>query len=415
MRKPFIIFLIVLTFILTGCSLTVKQEPVSTADIINIARHPQPLVFNRGALRSLPSYDSNSHESFTVDLRSFDLTSLNIKNRINDLMYADFDSKTIWPKDMPDSFNPEKIVELGKNPGLGIKKLHKAGITGKGIGIAIIDQALLVDHVEYKDNLKLYEEIHCLYDTAQMHGPGVASIAVGKTVGIAPEADLYYIAETHGDYTSKGFNYDFTWVAKSIDRILEVNETLPNDKKIRVISISVGWNKSNKGYDEVTTAVNRAKEQGVFVVSSSLLDTYGYMFNGLGRQPLKNPENKTSYEPGLFWANVFYESGQKYVTKFGVKEDQVLLIPMDSRTTASPTGNNDYVFYRIGGLSWSIPYIAGLYTLACQVKPNITPDIFWTKALQTGDTINVQYNGREYEFKKIINPAKLIETIKSNK
>lgn len=415
MKKPFIIFVIVLTFMLTGCNLTVKQKLASSEDIINIARHPQPMYGNRGTLHSLPSYNPNSHESFTVDLRGYDLTSLDIRNRVNDLMYADFDSKTKWPKDMPDSFNPKKIMELGKNPGLGVKKLHKAGVTGKGVGIAIIDQALLVDHVEYKDNLKLYEEIHCLSDTAEMHGPAVASIAVGKTVGVAPKADLYYIAETHGDYTGNGVNWDFTWLAKSIDRILEVNKTLSKDKKIRVISISVGWLKSDKGYDEVVLAVNRAKEQGVFVVSSSLIDTYGYMIDGLGRSPIKNPDNKMSYEPGLFWADLYYESGQKYFTKFDVKEDQVLLIPMDSRTTASPTGNNDYAFYRVGGWSWSIPYIAGLYALACQVKPDITPDIFWTKALQTGDTINVQYNGKAYEFKKIVNPIKLIEAIRGNK
>lgn len=30
---------------------------------------------------------------------------------------------------------------------------------GIGIGIAIIDQSLLTDHVEYKDRLRLYEEI----------------------------------------------------------------------------------------------------------------------------------------------------------------------------------------------------------------------------------------------------------------
>jgi hypothetical protein len=28
-----------------------------------------------------------------------------------------------------------------------------------------------------------------------MHGPGVASIAVGKTVGVAPEANLYFIGQ----------------------------------------------------------------------------------------------------------------------------------------------------------------------------------------------------------------------------
>lgn len=158
---------------------------------------------------------------------------------------------------MPYSFKPKKIMELGKSPGLGIKKLHKTGVTGKGVGIAIIDQALLVDHVEYKDNIKLYEEIHCSDKTAQMHGPTVASIAVGKNTGVAPEADLYYIAETHGTYNDKQFDWDFTWVAKSIDRILGVNKSLPKDNKIRVISISVGWTESQKGYDEVTAAVNR--------------------------------------------------------------------------------------------------------------------------------------------------------------
>ena len=57
-------------------------------------------------------------------------------------------------------FNPDSIMEIGKNPGLNVRKLHKAGITGKGVGIAIIDQNLLVDHCEYKDQLRMYEEIH---------------------------------------------------------------------------------------------------------------------------------------------------------------------------------------------------------------------------------------------------------------
>ncbi len=64
-----------------------------------------------------------------------------------------------------------------------------------------------------------------------MHGPAVASIAVGKNVGVAPEADLYYIAETHGVFKEDGFDWDLYWIAKSIDRIIEINRTLPMDKK----------------------------------------------------------------------------------------------------------------------------------------------------------------------------------------
>ena len=58
-----------------------------------------------------------------------------------------------------------------------------------------------------------------------------------------------------------------------------------------------------------------------------------------------------------------------------------LLIPMDARTTASPTGNKDYVFYGMGGISWTAPYLAGVYALACQIDPKITPEKFWSHRL----------------------------------
>jgi hypothetical protein len=91
----------------------------------------------------------------------------------------------------------------------------------------------------------------------------------------------------------------------------------------------------------------------------------------------------------------------------------MLLIPMDSRTTASPTGTEDYVFYRQGGWSWSIPYLAGMYALAVQVKPDITPEEFWDIALKTGQTTQLQHDGKDYEFGVILDPQALIAAIKS--
>jgi hypothetical protein len=277
-------------------------------------------------------------------------------------------------------------MELGKNPGLGIRRLHQQGITGKGIGVAVIDQDLLVDHVEYSDRLRLYEEIHSGGDQAQMHGPAVASIAAGKTVGVAPGADLYYIAEIHGVFRSDGFDWDFSYLARSVDRILEANKQLPGPNKIRVISISVGWGPHQRGYTEICAAVERAKHEGVFVVSSSLSETYqGELnFHGLGREPMADPDRYESYRPGLWWLDQFY--GQN-VPSGSARE--TLLVPMDSRCTASPTGTEDFVFYREGGWSWSIPYIAGLYALACQVNPDISPEVFWAKAIETGDSVEI--------------------------
>jgi len=86
---------------------------------------------------------------------------------------------------------------------------------------------------------------------------------------------------------------------------------------------------------------------------------------------------------------------------------------MDSRTTASPTGTEDYVYYRQGGWSWCIPYLAGTYALAVQVKPDITPEQFWEIALNTGKTIHIGHRRRDYKFGVILDPQALIEAIKS--
>jgi len=168
---------------------------------------------------------------------------------------------------------------------------------------------------------------------------------------------------------------------KLTDRILEINRSLPPGKKIRVLSISRGWSPQDRGYAEVTAAVERAKKDGLFVMSSSLSATYGgkLHFHGLGRDPAGDPDLAASYGPGLWWADQFWG--------MAAGAPPLLLAPMDSRATAGPTGNDDYVFYRQGGWSWSIPYLAGLYALACQVKPDVTPEAFWAAALATGDSI----------------------------
>jgi hypothetical protein len=390
MKKPALIFAPLASFvILAGLIAGGQDDTFRTALTPNgqeIARHPGPLDLRRiqsGKLKELPVFNPASTTPFQVDLRSMDLSAWNLAGKARDLSYAAFDDDTVWPKTLPAGFDPAAILEAGKNPGLGMRELHHRGITGRGVGIAVIDQALLVDHVEYKDRLRLYEEIHNIDETAAMHGPAVASIAAGKTVGVAPEADLYYIAETHGTMESGQFVFDFTYLAQSIDRILEVNKNLPADRKIRVISISVGWASGQKGYAAVKAAVDRARKEGLFVVSTALSATYDGKFNfhGLDRDPQADPDRFDSYRPGLWWMDQFWG--------LSAGSPALLLVPMDSRATAGPAGNEDYAFCRQGGWSWSIPYLAGLYALACQVRPDITPESFWAKALETGDSVEI--------------------------
>jgi hypothetical protein len=96
----------------------------------------------------------------------------------------------------------------------------------------------------------------------------------------------------------------------------------------------------------------------------------------------------------------------------GLSRD-TLLVPIYSRTTANPTGTEAYVFYRRGGWSWSIPYLVGMFALAAQVRPDITPEEFWETAMSTGRTIQIRHNGKEYESGVILDPQVLIEALKS--
>jgi hypothetical protein len=342
-----------------------------------------------------------------VDLRSKNLSSLDLTERLNDLLYADFDSKTVWPEKsiLPPLFDPEQILETGKNPGLGVRTLHDRGIEGQTVGIGIIDQPLLVHHREIADNLEYYREIGIEnYWGASMHGCATSSIAVGKTVGVAPKAHLYYIASTTGTLGNHEFTYDFTNYAKAVRQLLHLNDSLPQDRKIRVIAMQVGWDLSSQaGYDEIMAACDSATSRGIMVICSSSDRMYGYKFNGLNRNPLLDPDDFHAYGPGS-WAEDQFFNGESF-------EGQ-LLIPMDSRTTASPTGNGDYVFYSEGGLSWVIPYIAGMYALAVQVKPSITPDEFWETAMATGRTIILHTGTSDKKLGPILDPVRCIDAIK---
>jgi hypothetical protein len=107
----------------------------------------------------------------------------------------------------------------------------------------------------------------------------------------------------------------------------------------------------------------------------------------------------------LFWAKQFY-AGNPFSDR--------LLVPMDSRTTASPTGTNEYVFYREGGWSWSIPYLAGVYALAAQVDPQVTPDLFWSQAMKTGHAIVLKHNGKTFSLGPILDPIALINSLQKD-
>jgi hypothetical protein len=74
-------------------------------------------------------------------------------------------------------------------------------------------------------------------------------------------------------------------------------------------------------------------------------------------------------------------------------------------------GADQYIFCRQGGWSWSIPFLAGTYALACQVEPKMTPERFWQLALKTGRSIQLTQGGKAVPLGPIIDPVALIDAI----
>mgnify|MGYP001766081480 CR=1 FL=1 len=364
----------------------------------NIAARPAPADFSflqSGVSTASFSFNEDSRDGFQMNFRSCDLTAFDLSASTS-MSHASFNSGTKFPARLPPGFDPAREMELGRNPGLGVRKLHARGIDGRGVGVAIIDQALLTTHAEYADRLKFYEEIHCLdADTASMHAPAVASLSVGKTIGVAPGASLYAIGEINGDYgPDDKFVFNLDYVAQSIDRLVEVNRQLPASEKIRVISISLAMVDKWKGYDRVMESIRKARAENIFVLT---VQDPAFPMDGMGRRPDLDPDDKKSYTGGTMFCG----------NKEG-SDDRTLQVPMDSRTLADPTGDNSYYFSRIGGQSWLEPWMAGLYALACQVYPQVTPELFWSVGLETADAVKFSKGGKKYTLRKVVNPVKLI-------
>ncbi len=360
----------------------------------------EPVVLKK--LDSIPSYIPNSGYPFQVDLESADVSGLDLREKGSDLAYACFDTQTVWPSAdrMPAGFDPEEILEWGKNPGLGLRELHARGNDGNGVGIAIIDQGLLTGHTEYAGRLTWYEEItHNLFDNnTAFHASAVSSIAAGKSIGVAPGADLYFISSN--DVFLRGMIWQLHYYAMGIRRVIEVNKFLPADRKIRVISISIGSNPPGMaGSNDFSAAVRDAEAEGIYTIFSTVTPSG---FIGLaGRSILSDPDDFHSYDQGVL--------GQgEYKDRPGV-----LLIPVDSLTLAGPSAENDYFFCRIGGVSWIMPFSAGLYALALQVDPGLTLDRFWELAFQTAIPLEVSHDGTMYKIGKLVDPRGLIKALEA--
>jgi len=282
-------------------------------------------------------------------LAGVSVAKLDLRDQASKLSALTFDSLTVWPPgdQLPAGFNPRTLLEQGKNPGLGVRKLHEKGIDGRGVGIAILDQPLLKDHEEFRDKITRYEAVEVDGVEPQMHGAAVVSIAVGKSCGVAPGASVYYFAAPSWKWLRNE-----PW-AEQLERIVDLNSQIHDTPKIRVVSISLGAFSERPNYARWRQALQKAEQANILVV------TCDPDFLHIGT--LRRIENHDEPQPGDYQRGLYG------------RPDAVLLVPAANRTLASFRGCQVYTYDRTGGMSWTVPYLAGVAALAWQVDPNLTP------------------------------------------
>lgn len=354
----------------------------------------------------LPAPSQLSAKRFSaqeIDLRSADLKAFDFSSYSSGLAnYLMFDSKTQWPSadKLPAGFVPEAILQQGKNPGLHVRSLHVAGITGAGVSLAIIDQPLLTTHQEYADRIALYESQNAPETEASMHGAAVTSIAAGHTVGVAPEANVYYISALfHEDADGR---FDARPITKALKRVYKINKKLPQKEKIRVVSISRGFGEQDIGWKAFAEIRRKLEKAGVAV-----LTTDSPLFTLSRQDAFADADDNISYNRAAYW--FFAKNAVPSYEKM-----TYILFPTDYRSTASPTGAADYVFYANGGLSWAVPYAAGLYALGVQVYPALTPALFWSTLQETSAPAQVEApDGKTYSARYLVQPVAFVKKLQS--
>jgi len=349
-----------------------------SGDTINRGMKPSYYVLKKGEIKS--KYQNTYPQGGSSQSSSGGFTTIKSVNKVelyDDVRWKDmskiqtlknglvrsltFNQDTAWPQQAIGTKTIEwfadKILDSAMNPGLGVRKLHKMGITGKGVNVAIIDQPMHLDHPEFKDKIAAYHDVGCGTQSS-MHGPAVASLLVGENCGTAPDAKLFYAAVP-------SWKKDTAYYAKALNWIIEQNRHLPVGQKIRVVSVSARpsgpgspFDKNNAMWDQ---ACRKAEADGVIVLDCT--QHHGIIVGCFFKGP--NIENPTSCRLGLPsdpWAIAI--------------PSEKLFVPRCPRTTAEQQNADkySYIYWGQGGLSWTIPYAAGVLAMGWQVWPEATPE-----------------------------------------
>lgn len=272
-----------------------------------------------------------------------DLSNIKFDNNIspNIIKRIPFSTETKFPTNSIIKAN-NKMYEIDEV----IKKLHNNGITGEGINVAVIDYGFKVVHNELKDNIVSYTSFGEI--ESHFHGTVVSSKIVGKNLGVAPGAKLYFYEARRANQVEE--------VMKSLVDIYEKNK---NGANIRVVNISASMHRESDKFDEI---VSKLQTQNCYVIDSII---FGDKFTCINKDSITGEYYYSTWQEekvNFFKSKIAIVSGGNF-------------IPLNYT-------EDGYMYCGESSYSWCIPVFSGLFTLGLQINSNLTLENFINIAVE---------------------------------
>ena len=321
--------------------------------------------------------DSSSHMSiWGFCFRDLSKTSFDSDIDSTLLQRVSFDTTTIFPKELPVGYEPKSMVKEAFGRCLGVDKLIKNGVDGRGVTVAVGDAAIQPMHSENVENTE-YLEITTSKKSSHFHGTVVLANLAGENIGIAPKAKVLYFPKTD-DMTQSGND--------SLAALREVVKRNREGAKIRVVNRS---GPEPRGLEDEYYALVAE----LAALDCCVIDSIRFGKDFTCGNFLKSPEDVD---------NIGLSDWQTSGRYAGIADGKII-VPAGGRMVPLWGTVDEYQFVPQSSYSWAIPMLSGIYMLALQVSPQLSYERFVEIARKTA-TMN-------RKGLVIINPKGIIETL----
>ena len=318
-----------------------------------------------------------------IDFSDYDFSNCSLET----MTKLCFSSSTKWPTadKLPKGFNPQEILKQATTTNEDVKNLHKKGINGEGITVAVLDSGFQgQNHIEFENA----ELIKCTLDNEEtleyhFHMEDVLSKLCGKNLGIAPKVKvLYYECST--DYED----------SESINKALkDILRRINQGENIRIVNRSGPFSRGDeplKYEKENLELVEVLRSKNCEVIYS---DLFGEKFFCCGTSFLNKENDINQYEPASFLN-----------AKYKEKTKSCINILCSGRTIPEFCTTDGYKYEVVDCFSWTIPQGSGYYALCLQINPNLTFKQFTDVCQRSCDISSSGLN--------VLNAQRLIENVK---